>query len=99
MSRYPPVIGDWYRSSEGDLFEVVAFDLISGTIEVQHADGALEEIYLDFWDALALMPATQPEGWLGPMDVPREDLEQFDASLMPRQLDFDDLRNRIDGLI
>jgi|SRR5690625_671649 len=98
MARYPPIIGNWYRSSEGDLFEVIASDLTNGTIEIQHADGALEEFYLDIWDALTPSPATQPDGWLGPMDVPREDLEQFDESLTPRQFDFDDFRNELDGI-
>ncbi len=43
-----PVVGDWYRS-HGQQFEVVAVDDAERVIEIQHADGALEEIELDDW--------------------------------------------------
>jgi hypothetical protein len=43
-----PVIGDWYRS-HGQLFEVVATDDDERVIEIQHADGNLEELELDDW--------------------------------------------------
>jgi hypothetical protein len=43
-----PVIGDWYRS-HGQLFEVVAMDEEERLIEIQHADGNLEEMDLDDW--------------------------------------------------
>lgn len=98
MARYPPVIGEWYRSFDGDIFEVVAYDPGSGTIEIQHADGALEELYLDVWDALGLIPAVQPENWLGPMDLSQEDLEQFDESAVLRRYNRNDFRNEIDGI-
>lgn len=43
-----PIVGDWYRS-HGLLFEVVAIDEIDDIVEIQHADGDLEEIDLDDW--------------------------------------------------
>jgi hypothetical protein len=43
-----PLIGGWYRS-HGQLFEVVATDEDEGVIEIQHADGNLEEMDLDDW--------------------------------------------------
>jgi hypothetical protein len=43
-----PVVGDWYRS-HGLQFEVVAVDDTDRLIEIQHADGALEEIEFDDW--------------------------------------------------
>ena len=43
-----PVVGDWYRS-HGQLFEVVAIDEDDDIVEVQHADGDLEEIDMDDW--------------------------------------------------
>jgi hypothetical protein len=43
-----PVVGDWYRS-HGQQFEVVAIDEAERVIEIQHADGNLEEIELDDW--------------------------------------------------
>lgn len=59
-----PVVGDWY-SSHGQLFEVVAIDDAERVIEVQHADGDLEEIDLEDWTirsrAGSLDPAEAPE--------------------------------------
>jgi hypothetical protein len=46
--RIEPIVGDWY-SSHGQLFEVVAMDDDEGLIEIQHADGNLEELDLDDW--------------------------------------------------
>lgn len=43
-----PVVGDWYRS-HGLTFEVVAIDDTERLIEIQHADGDLEEIEFDDW--------------------------------------------------
>ncbi len=43
-----PVVGDWYRS-HGQLFEVVATDEVEQLIEIQHADGNLEEMDLEDW--------------------------------------------------
>jgi hypothetical protein len=43
-----PVVGEWY-SSHGQLFEVVAIDDAERVIEIQHADGDLEELEFDDW--------------------------------------------------
>lgn len=43
-----PVVGDWYRS-HGHMFEVVAMDDTERVIEIQHADGDLEEIEFEDW--------------------------------------------------
>lgn len=48
MQCIDPTVGEWYHS-HGLLFEVVAFDERERVIEVQHADGNLEEIELDDW--------------------------------------------------
>jgi hypothetical protein len=48
MQCIDPIVGDWYRS-HGQLFEVVALDEHERVVEVQHADGDLEEIDLDDW--------------------------------------------------
>jgi hypothetical protein len=46
--RIEPIVGDWY-SSHGQLFEVVATDDDHAVIEIQHADGSLEEMELEDW--------------------------------------------------
>lgn len=43
-----PIIGEWYRS-HGQLFEVVAIDELDDIVEIQHADGDLEEMDIDDW--------------------------------------------------
>jgi hypothetical protein len=59
-----PIVGHWYRS-HGQLFEVVATDEDDELIEIQHADGNLEEMDLDDWTTRAragsLAAAEQPE--------------------------------------
>ena len=49
MANPAPVIGEWYRRTGGDSFEVVAIDPDDRTIEIQYFDGTIEEIDLDEW--------------------------------------------------
>lgn len=62
--RIEPVVGEWYES-HGQRFEVVALDDAEQVIEIQHADGDLEEIEVDDWLARSragsLRAAEQPE--------------------------------------
>jgi hypothetical protein len=59
-----PIVGDWYES-HGQLFEVVAIDDEERVVEIQHADGDLEEIDADDWAtrcrAASLSHAEPPE--------------------------------------
>ncbi len=68
-----PGIGDWYRLTGGELFEVVALDEDDGTIEIQYFDGTIEEMdvedWNDQWDEGALESAEAPEDWSGSVDV------------------------------
>ncbi|HTD11492.1 MAG TPA: DUF6763 family protein [Steroidobacteraceae bacterium] len=68
-----PGIGDWYRLTGGELFEVVAFDADDGTIEIQYFDGTIEEMDVEDWDTQwdegALESAEAPEDWSGSVDV------------------------------
>lgn len=71
-----PIVGDWYRS-HGQLFEVVAIDERDDIVEIQHADGDLEEIDIDDWytrcRAGSLASADPPED-VGQVND-REDVE------------------------
>ena len=49
MANPAPVIGEWYRRTGGDSFEVVAIDPDDRTIEIQYFDGTIEETDLDEW--------------------------------------------------
>jgi hypothetical protein len=75
MTSPSPVVGDWYRRANGQLFEVVAIDRDDSTIEVQHFDGTLEEFELDAWDEQEFEEAQAPEDWTGSVDVEPEDYE------------------------
>jgi hypothetical protein len=68
-----PSIGEWYRHTGGDSFEVVAFDEDDGTIELQYFDGTVEEMDTEDWESQwndrALEAAEPPEDWSGSVDV------------------------------
>lgn len=68
-NRLAPMIGHWYsHRDKGELFQVVALDEDSGTIEIQEFDGGIDELDFDEWRQLAVESAVQPEDWGGPMD-------------------------------
>lgn len=77
MAGPQPGIGDWYRLSGGELFEVVALDEDDGTIEIQYFDGTVEEMDVEDWDAQwddgVLEAAEAPEDWSGSVDVEATD--------------------------
>jgi len=75
LASLKPVVGDWYRSMNGTLLEVVAIDAGDGTIEVQHFDGTIEEFDLESWNEQELVRAQPPEDWTGSVDVEPEDYE------------------------
>ncbi len=72
-----PRIGDWYRVSGGELFEVVAVDDDDATIDIQHFDGTVGEMDREDWESQweegALEAAEAPEDWSGSVDVDSED--------------------------
>jgi hypothetical protein len=77
MQGIEPNVHDWYRS-HGRLFEVVAIDEADGLVEIQHADGDIEEMDLDDWHirvrAGALATAEAPEDVSQATDIEYEDL-------------------------
>jgi hypothetical protein len=83
-----PVIGGWYRS-HGQLFEVVATDEDDELIEIQHADGNLEEMDLDDWitrcRAGSLAAAEPPEDAGVAADHQHED--DYDPVLVQSTMD------------
>lgn len=59
MTQKRPEIGSWFENIDGGLlFEVVAVD---DTIEVQYADGTLDEFDWEQWREMPLVPAAEPE--------------------------------------
>ncbi len=72
-TEYTPKIGDWYSTASGDNFEIVAVDDDDETLEVQYFDGAVEELDMDTWYEMEIVPIEPPEDWSGSMDLQKED--------------------------
>jgi hypothetical protein len=75
MANPSPVVGDWYRRTSGDSFEVVAIDPDDRTIEIQYFDGTIEEVELEQWLEDTIERASAPEDWTGSVDIEPEDYE------------------------
>jgi hypothetical protein len=77
MSTPEPQVGNWYRFTGGDVFEIVALDSDDGTIELQYFDGTVEEMDVEDWDARSeineIEEAAAPEDWTGSVDVDSDD--------------------------
>ncbi|MFN2309299.1 MAG: DUF6763 family protein [Gammaproteobacteria bacterium] len=72
-TEYEPRIGDWYRTTNGDNFEIVALDPDDETLEIQYFDGTIEELDLDTWYELNIEAIEPPEDWSGSLDIERDD--------------------------
>jgi hypothetical protein len=72
-NTYQPRLSDWYKSINGDKFEIIALDDDAATMEVQFFDGAIEEIDFDTWNDMEVVPIEPPEDWSGSMDLEKED--------------------------
>ncbi len=78
-----PVIGLWYRSSNGTLFEVVAVDEDAATVELQLFDGTIDEVDLETWPSLLIEAVGAPEDWSGSVDMDPEDFLGEDNGELP----------------
>lgn len=78
-----PVIGSWYRRSNGSLFEVVAVDVEDATVEVQYFDGTIDEIEFENWSDLLIETVGAPDDWSGSVDMDPEDFLGRDSGEMP----------------
>jgi len=94
MSReLTPVAGRWYRDLErNEVFKVVAVNEDDDLIEVQHADGEVEELESDEWFEMDIERAEEPEGWLkaGEVDDEEEEEDEEDSHDDDDDLDDDD---------
>ena len=87
MAKQAPEIGKWYQDAVEDvLFEVVAVDEDSLTVEVQYEDGEVGEFDLDTWMQMILLPAEAPEDWRTPFELSSDDWADPDAIMVPDNL-------------
>ncbi len=79
MNFIKPIVGQWYRGTTNELFEVVAIDHEDQTIEVQYFDGSITEMEFDSWNEQLLdndiETADAPEDWTGSIDIDSEELD------------------------
>jgi len=78
-----PVIGNWYRRNNGNLFEVVAVDEDDATVELQHFDGTIDEVDFDAWQRMLIEKVGAPEDWSGSVDMDPEDFSGVDGGEIP----------------
>jgi hypothetical protein len=77
-TRLIPEVGCWYCDrSNGHLFQVVAIDDHTNTVEVQDSDGDIDEMELAAWFHLVLEVAHAPENALGPSDPPDPEEREY----------------------
>ena len=88
MAAQVPIIGAWYQEmNSATLFKVVAIDDFSSTIELQYEFGDLDEVDLDAWQQMVLIPAAPPEDWRNSYNLGEEDFSMDD---MPVAESWDD---------
>lgn len=78
-----PVIGHWYRRSNGSLFEVVAIDEDDSTVELQYFDGTVDEVDVDSWMRMLIETVGAPDDWSGSVDMDPEDFSGDDSGEIP----------------
>ena len=78
-----PTIGQWYRRTNGQLFEVVAVDDDDQTIELQFFDGTIDEVDRETWSKLLIERVAAPEDWSGSVDMDPEDYSGKSEGEMP----------------
>ena len=80
-----PEIGQWYaHTDKGELFRVVGRDDEAHTIEIQLADGDVDEMDSETWATLPLEAVEPPEDWTAPMDdVETDDLGYSETDMSP----------------
>lgn len=83
-SQLYPIIGNWYRAANQDLFEVVAIDEGENLVEIQFYEGDIDEMDMETWNALEVENAAPPEDWSGAYDdADSEDLSYSDFGMQP----------------
>ena len=84
MKSTTPQVGNWYREiQQGLIFEVVAVDEDTRTIETQLIDGAVTEYDLENWNEMLLEEVEEPEDWRNAYELSSEDYLNPDDTIYP----------------
>jgi len=78
-----PKLNQWYlREDTGERFLVTDYDEKAATVEIQTAEGDLDELDQEVWGNLSLSFAEAPQDWTIPIDTLRLD-DRDDADAEP----------------
>ena len=84
MKSTSPQVGNWYKEiQQGLIFEVVAVDENTRTIETQLIDGAVTEYDLENWHEMLLEEVEEPEDWRNAYELSSEDFLNPDDTIYP----------------
>jgi hypothetical protein len=84
MNKILPEVSTWYQDLvSGTLFEVVAVDDVSSSIEYQMVDGELGEYDFNTWRLLYICKAEAPEDWRSSYELSHEDQAYPDQVFVP----------------
>jgi hypothetical protein len=89
-----PIVGEWYKDTEGQIFEIVAMDEEENHIEIQFFGGEIDEMDFETWASSVIENVEQPEDWSGPYDeLERDDLGYSDTGMQTdgRSISYEDL--------
>src|SRR5579859_7977410 len=76
-----PILNQWYlREDTGEKLLVTDYDEDSATVEIQTADGDLDELDMESWASLPLSLTEAPHDWTAPIDtLSADDLEGLET--------------------
>jgi hypothetical protein len=84
MDTAIPQVGIWYRDiQQNSIFEVIAVDDATQTVETQLIDGAISDFTLETWQEMLLEEIEEPENWRSAYELSGEDYVNADDAVHP----------------
>ncbi len=78
-----PEIGNWYQNvRDEEVFEIVAINESDKTIDIQYADGRVDELDYTDWQSTPLVACAAPSDWQDVLET-EHDLNPFDETREP----------------
>lgn len=97
MEIVEPIVGRWYHSEVEDTdFEVIGVEPDEDCVQIQYEDGTIEEVDMDTWYRLELLPTHASKDWANQFGLNAEEAGYSDPSMYQphaasilRDLDFE----------
>ena len=98
MAIHIPSIGNWYQDIAVDrLFEIVAIDDYTATINIRYEDGEFDDIGFEDWSEMAVVQSGPPEDWHSSRSLSNDQRCYAHHSFMPSN-DSDPISDSLSGL-